>query len=60
MENFLSVEEKMLLRATNKLEAERTILAHRQFDLSSSNAEEDLKNIMEELNKISKEGMLSF
>lgn len=50
----------MLLRATNKLEAERTILAHRQFDLSASSAEENLKDIMEVINKMSKEGNKQF
>jgi hypothetical protein len=48
----------MLLRATGKLEAEKAILARRQFDLSSLSAEVDLKSIMETLNKLPKEGLL--
>lgn len=59
MNQFVSIEEKMLIRATSKLEAEKAILARRQFDLSSSSAEDNLKNIMETLSKLPKDGGLT-
>jgi hypothetical protein len=57
IKDFLSIEERMLLRATGKLEAEKAILARKQFDLSSLSAEVDLKSIMETLTKLPKEGL---
>jgi hypothetical protein len=56
--HFLTIEERMLIRATGKLEAEKAILARRQFDLSSSTVEENLKSIMEALAKTPKDGKI--
>lgn len=42
-DKFVSIEEKMLIRARSKLEAEKAILARGQFDLSSSSTEENFK-----------------